>query len=157
MEPSILSNYATGEKPKRQLFPAAMMKGFILCLALALTIPAQAASEKLQRAIEKGTVTRDFIKTLTREDVPDKWKTTTETKEVGNAVTRLFKRGGEPRLRVTWLKDPTGEKGSTVLAGVYRGDTRLANISRYHDTTQITPVEEPTGYNVSTSIKDDGT
>ena len=133
-----------------------MLKIPLLWLGLVLAISAHGAEEKLRQALENGPVTSDFLKKLTADDVPEKFKTEKETKETGNVITRLYKRGGSQRLRVTWFKDAKGDKKDTFLATVYDGDTRLASIDHASGSTHIVPADDPKGYSVSTTIKDDG-
>jgi hypothetical protein len=135
------------------------MKRTLLCTAFLLTgvLSVHAADDKIRKAVDQGLVTSEFLKTLTYDDVPEDWKA--QKKSVPNEKhTKLsYSRGGVRRLEVQWANDWTGDKGKMFVATVYHGEKRLAKIVRIGDSTTVFSTDTPKGYQVMTSIKDDGT
>ena len=134
------------------------MKLLLVALLLACSVQlATAADDKIRQAIEKGVVTGAFLNTLTPDDVPDKWKAQKSTKETDKAFTQIYTHDGVRLLEVMWAKDWKGDKERMFVASIYRGDKRLTKIMRLGDSTSIIPSDATKGYQVFTSIKDDGT
>jgi hypothetical protein len=134
-----------------------MKKLAFLWLCLAFALPTDAADDKIRQAIEKGLVTRDFLNTLTPDDVPEKWRAQKTTREMDKGVAQVYARDSVKLLEVIWAREWTGDKEKMFVATVYHGDKRLTKIVRMGDSTSIMPSEAPKGYTVMTSIKDDGT
>jgi hypothetical protein len=133
-----------------------MKKLAFLWLCLAFALPTNAANDKIRQAIEKGLVTRDFLNTLTQDDVPEKWRAQKTTREMDKGVAEVYTRDSVKLLEVIWAREWTGDKEKMFVATVYHGDKRLTKIVRMGDSTSIMPSEAPKGYTVITSIKDDG-
>lgn len=134
-----------------------MKKILLLWVCLASVLPIKAADDKIRQAIDNGLVTGAFLNTLTPDDVPDKWKAQKSTKETDNGVTQVYSRNRVRLLEVMWAKDWKGDREKMFVAMVYRGDKRLTKIVRIGDSTSIMQSEAPKGYQIFTSIKDDGT
>ena len=135
------------------------MKLFLIVLLFVLssTHLTPAADDKIRQAVENGVVTGAFLNTLTDDDVPEKWKAQKKPKETDKTFKQVYSRDGVRVLEVMWGKDWTGDKEKMFVATVYRGEKRLTKIVRLGDSTCIICSDAPKGYQVFTSIKDDGT
>jgi hypothetical protein len=125
-----------------------------LCLVWAST---QAAEDKIRQAIDQRLVTSEFLKTLTYDDVPNHWKAQKKIEPSDKYVRIIYSRGEVRLLEILWSNDWTDDKAKMFVATVYRGDKRLSKITHISDATTIWPTNAPKGYQVVTSIKDDGT
>ena len=135
------------------------MKATLLCVALSLTsaLFGHAADDKIRKAIDQGLVTGEFLKTLTYDDVPEDWKAQKKSEPNEKHTRLVFSRGGVRRLELLWSNDWKGDKEKMFVATVYHGEKRLTKIARIGDSTTVFPTDAPKGYQVMTSIKDDGT
>lgn len=133
-------------------------KSALVLLALTLTATlSHAADDKIRKAVEQGLVTGEFLKTLTYDDVPDDWKAQKKSEPNEKHTKLVFTRGGVRRLELLWANDWKGDKEKMFVATVYHGDKRLTKIARIGESTTVFPSDAPKGYQVMTSIKDDGT
>src|SRR5215203_631293 len=67
----------------------AAMRTLILTVMMLLAHVASGA-DKVTQAIEKGLVTQEFLNTLTDDDVPNKWRTTTKDESNERYVKKAF-------------------------------------------------------------------
>lgn len=126
----------------------------VLSLMIALSI---AADDKLRKAVEQAAVTGEFLQTLTYDDVPNAWKAQKKSEPTDDYTKLVFFRDGVRRLEVMWSNEWNGDKEKRFIALLYCGETMLAKIARLEESTTVFPVDAPKGYQVSTSIMDDGT
>jgi len=131
------------------------MRIFLLLLVLAYGAPGFAA-DKIREAIERGMVTKEFTDTLTQDDVPAKWRSAVEESQTDRYFKKAFMRGGHKVLEVMWSKDWIGARAKLFTASVYDGKARVAKILRVGEQTSVARGKDATGYELITSVKDDG-
>jgi hypothetical protein len=126
---------------------------FILFL---LSVISAAAADKIREAIDKGLVTKEFVNTLTPEDVPAKWCTTISTNTTATYIQKTFARGGQRRLEVMWRKDWVGAKSNMFTATIFDGHKRIGKFINLGETTHIPAPKDSRQFDFATSIKNDG-
>ena len=115
-------------------------------------------ADKLTQAIEKGLVTKEFLNTLTDDDVPKKWRTTTKNESNERYVKTAFLRGGERVLVVTWNREWTGTRSNMFTAMLYDGKKVVCRIIKFTDgTVRVMPQpKDARTYDLTTSLTEDG-
>src|SRR5262245_1385833 len=101
----------------------------ILIIVLSMTMHLS-AGDKINDAISRGMVTKEFTDTLTHDDVPTKWRTTVTDSDSDRYFKKVFLRGGQKILEVMWSKDWFGARAKMFVATVYDGGERVAKIMR---------------------------
>ena len=149
------SQWQSQSKAAAQLSISLLMRTFMLIASLAL-LPLTQAADKIKDAIARGLVTKEFANSLTDDDVPAKWRTTIERKETDKYFMKLFSRGGHKILEVMWSKDWVGARTKMFAATVFDGKTQVAKLMRIGDRTSMATRKEAAGYELVTSVTDDG-
>jgi mRNA-degrading endonuclease HigB of HigAB toxin-antitoxin module len=127
-----------------------------IIVASVLLCALSARADKIDDAVKKGEVTKDFVNSLTPNDVPRKWRTTVEEITKGNRIKRVFSRGSEKVVEVGWDKDWSGDRVKLFTAVVYDGRKQLVRIARIGESTTAFGLKDAEQYQVSTSLRDGG-
>jgi hypothetical protein len=113
------------------------------------------AADKIRDAIAKGEVTKEFVSTLTPDDVPAKWRTSVVTNITDNYIQKIFSRGGQRRLEIQWRLEWVGVKSNMFSATVFDGAKRITALVNIGEATSIkTPSNRQ--YDLITTVKNDG-
>jgi hypothetical protein len=113
------------------------------------------AADKIRDAIAKGEVTKEFVSTLTPDDVPAKWRTSVVTNTTDKYIQKVFSRGGQRRLEIQWRSEWVGVKSNMFSATVFDGAKRITAFVNLGEATSIkTPSNRQ--YDLITTVKNDG-
>lgn len=132
----------------------------ILLLVLMFIVRPVLGADKLQELIDKGpVVTRKVLDAeLTRDDVPEKWRTKMEDQSSEKSILKRFSRGQDRILEVAWRKqDTTGKYAKVFTATIYDGSKRIGRIVGLSDGLTISqPKEARLSHEMFTTVKEDG-
>ena len=134
-----------------------MRTTFLITLVLTAQLAVGAdKGDQLKEAITNAVVTQELLKSMTYDQVPEKWRTKVQEMSTNSLTKKLFWRGNQKVLQVLWRKDWIGTNSNMFVATVYYGDKRIGGIARAPDTTIHQPKDARLDYSMITTIKDDG-
>ena len=128
-----------------------------LALATFLAVQIASGADGLTESSQDGLAKKERIDAMTDKDVPEKWRGTVEDQSDELFVRRLFKRGEQKAMVVSWSKRKADEQPGKFSARVFDGDRVVCQIVSFSDgSVNVMPMEtKGQFYSVITSIRQD--